>query len=117
MRLLAKSNTARRRRPSLKSADLLVGIRSWRPAGHGTVCQQRPGRWADTSTNPTIAAAAIIAGGSANRARTHASVRMMMEQRMTRPVPILMSWDSREDERLILEFPHRKLFQVSFFAH
>ncbi len=62
MRLLAKSNTARRERPSLKSADWLVGIRSWRPAGRATVCQQRPGRWAGTSTNPTIAAAAIVAG-------------------------------------------------------
>ena len=62
MRLLAKSNTPRRKRPSLKSADWLVGIRSWRPAGRGTVRQQRPGRWAGTATNPTIAAAAIIAG-------------------------------------------------------
>ena len=43
-----------------------------------------------------------------------ASFRMMLEQRMTRPVPILMSCDSREDERLILEFLYRKFFQVSF---
>lgn len=61
MRLLAKSNTARRKRPSLKSGDWLVGIRSWGPAGRGMVCQQRPGRWAAASTNPKIAAAAIIA--------------------------------------------------------
>jgi hypothetical protein len=51
-----------RKRPSLKSADWSVGIRSWRPAGRGTVRQQRPGRWAGISTNPTIAAAAIFAG-------------------------------------------------------
>jgi hypothetical protein len=62
MRLLAKSNTTRRMRPSLKSADWSVGIRSWRPGGRRTVCQQRPGRCAGTSTNPTIAAAAIFAG-------------------------------------------------------
>src|SRR5258708_35597947 len=36
---------------------------------------------------------------------------------MTRPVPILMSCDSREDERLILEFLNRKLLQVGFFLH
>ena len=47
---------------------------------------------------------------------TRASFRMMLEQKMTRPVPILMFCGSREDEGLILEFLNRKLFQVSFFV-
>jgi len=117
MRLLAKSNTARRKRPSLKSADLLVGIRSWRPAGRGTVRQQRPGRWAGHIDKSCDSSGSDNRGEATNRARTRASFRMMLEQRMTRPVPILMSWDSREDERLILEFLYRKFFQVSFFAY
>jgi len=63
MRLLAKSNTARRKRPSLKSADWLVGfsmMAACQPRWHGVPTTAY--RSAGASTNPTIAAAAIIAG-------------------------------------------------------